>query len=107
MLGVPVGTLGLTLGVLVLALDVTLQILGSTLDGVIVVDGLVDYNCAYSGSDSKQYLRSTRLMSIRKDRTEDNESWGQQQHPLLYLICRCRPAAPLQTTRREKYTTKA
>lgn len=73
-LGVPVSTLGLTLGVLVLALDVTLQVLGSTLDGVIVVDGLVDYNCADSGSDSKQYLRSTSLMSIRKDRTEDNES---------------------------------
>ena len=56
-LGISVSTLGFTLGVLVLALDVTLQILGSTLDGVIVVDGLVDDNCAYSGSDSKQYLR--------------------------------------------------
>ena len=57
MLGIPVSTLGLTLGVLVLALDVTLQILGSTLDRVIVVDGLVDDNSGYSGSDSKQYLQ--------------------------------------------------
>ena len=106
-LGVPVSTLGLTLGVLVLALDVTLQILGSTLDGVIVVDGLVDYNCANGGSDSKQYLRSTSLMSTRKDTTEDNKSLGQQQHHLLYVKCSYKPAAPPQKTRREKYTSKA
>ena len=67
MLGVPVGTLGLTLGVLVLALDVTLQILGSTLDRVIVVDGLVDDNSGYSGSDSKQYLQKHEPDEHAKD----------------------------------------
>lgn len=57
MLGIPVSSLGLALGVFVLALDVTLQVLGSTFDGVIVVDSLVNDNSAYSGSDSEQYLQ--------------------------------------------------
>ena len=56
MLGILVGSLGLTLGVLVLALDVALQVLGSTLKGVIVVDGLVDNYCADSGSNADQNL---------------------------------------------------
>ena len=64
MLGIFVGSLGLTLGILVLALDITLQVLGSTLKRVIVVDGLVDDDCANSGSDSDQNLQSRQQRSV-------------------------------------------
>ena len=68
MLGIFVSSLGLTLGVLVLALDITLQVLGSTFKRVIVVDGLVDDNCANSGSDSDQNLQTRQQRSAPNTR---------------------------------------
>ena len=83
-LGIPVGSLGVTLDILVLSLDITLQVLGGTFDGVIVVDGLVNDDCANSGSDSEQYLQQASKVQ---------SSEQQAMAPLLYSVLQahCNP----------------
>lgn len=61
MLDIPVGALGLTLGVLVLSLDIALQVLGSSLKRVVVVDCLVDDDTTDHCGHSKKNLQEGQL----------------------------------------------
>ena len=62
MLDIPVGALGLTLGVLVLSLDIALQVLGSSLKRVVIVDCLVDDDTTDHCGHSKKNLQEGQLL---------------------------------------------